>query len=217
MDSVHLVRQFNTIGTRLVVCRLDRLARPFRIDVGHDRYGEYFDLLVSPHAPSFDVLNVDPADRHLLLYAAATERFLCGHDERHWFEATIAERVTTVRDAKASLLPPALRNRALRLGRRAAFRRRNELFKRQGEWFFVPAARDLSGLTIHRHEPLQRDLPWSFPSRDRTKDRINGRGWAVLDDDQLQGHIFIHQGDDSSFTACRTAEGRAARRQRQRP
>ncbi len=87
----------------------------------------------------------------------AAERFLCGHDERHWFVAAIAERVTTVRDAKASLLPPGLRNRALRLGRRAAFRRRNELFKRQGEWFFAPATRHLSGLTIHRHEPLQRD------------------------------------------------------------
>lgn len=88
---------------------------------------------------------------------SSAERFLRGHDERHWFVATIAERVTTVRDAKASLLPPALRNRALRLGRRAAFRRGDDLFKQQGEWFFVPATRDLSDLTIHRHEPLQRD------------------------------------------------------------
>lgn len=50
-----------------------------------------------------------------------------------------------------------LRDRALGLGRKAAFRRRNELFKRQGEWFFVATSRDLSGVTIHRHEPLQRD------------------------------------------------------------
>ena len=45
----------------------------------------------------------------LLLYAAAeraAERLLCGHDERHWFVAAIADRVTTVRDAKTSLLPP---------------------------------------------------------------------------------------------------------------
>lgn len=156
MDTVHLARQFDAIGARLLVRRQDRFAQPFRLDVSHDRRGEYFDLVVSPHAPSFGVLNTEPGDRHLLL-RAGTERFLCGHDERHWFVATIAERVTTVRDAKASLLPPALRDRALRLRKRAAFRRRNELFKRQGEWFFVPTLHDLSGLTVHRHEPLQRD------------------------------------------------------------
>ena len=68
-----------------------------------------FNLVVSLHPPSFDILNVDPAGRHLLLYAAAeraAERLLCGHDERHWFVAAIADRVTTVRDAKTSLLPP---------------------------------------------------------------------------------------------------------------
>lgn len=33
-----------------------------------------------------------------------------------------------------------------------------------------------------------------------------GRGWAVIDGDEeakLQGHIFIHCGDDSAFTAVR--------------
>lgn len=156
MDTAYLVKHFGAIGARLVVRRQQRLVRPFRLDVGHDRHGEYFDLVVSPTAPSFDVLNAERADRHLLLYGGA-ERFLCGHDERHWFVAAIAQRVSTVRDAKASLLPPALRDRALGLGSKAAFRRRNELFKRQGEWFFAPTSRDLSGLTIYRHEPLQRD------------------------------------------------------------
>jgi hypothetical protein len=35
--------------------------------------------------------------------------------------------------------------------------RRNVVFKRQGEWFFVPAERDLSGRTILRNEPLMRN------------------------------------------------------------
>jgi len=32
---------------------------------------------------------------------------------------------------------------------------------------------------------------------------FSGRGWAVLRDDQLQGRLFIHRGDDSTFTARR--------------
>lgn len=32
-------------------------------------------------------------------------------------------------------------------------------------------------------------------------DPANGRGWAVLEDDELRGRIFFHQGDDSTFRA----------------
>ncbi len=33
-------------------------------------------------------------------------------------------------------------------------------------------------------------------------DRVSGRGWAVLVDDQtIEGHLFFHLGDDSSFRA----------------
>lgn len=33
-------------------------------------------------------------------------------------------------------------------------------------------------------------------------DQASGRGWAVLvDDDTLEGHLFFHLGDDSSFRA----------------
>jgi hypothetical protein len=35
-------------------------------------------------------------------------------------------------------------------------------------------------------------------------DRVTGRGWAVLtDDDTLDGRIFFHLGDDSGFQATR--------------
>lgn len=38
-------------------------------------------------------------------------------------------------------------------------------------------------------------------------DRVSGRGWAsVSDDDQLIGHIYFHLGDDSGFRAVREPE-----------
>ena len=37
-------------------------------------------------------------------------------------------------------------------------------------------------------------------------EQVFGRGWAVLEGDQLEGMIFFHQGDESDFVADR-AEG----------
>lgn len=34
-------------------------------------------------------------------------------------------------------------------------------------------------------------------------DRASGRGWAVIENDELRGRIFIHLGDDSMFSARR--------------
>jgi hypothetical protein len=32
--------------------------------------------------------------------------------------------------------------------------------------------------------------------------QVSGRGWAVLaDDETIEGHLFVHMGDDSSFRA----------------
>jgi hypothetical protein len=42
---------------------------------------------------------------------------------------------------------------------------------------------------------------------DSEGDEIFGRGWAVLKDDQLQGQLFIHQGDESTFVAIRSPSG----------
>jgi hypothetical protein len=35
-------------------------------------------------------------------------------------------------------------------------------------------------------------------------DSASGRGWAVIENDELCGRIFIHQGDDSAFQARRS-------------
>jgi hypothetical protein len=44
-------------------------------------------------------------------------------------------------------------------------------------------------------------------------DQVSGRGWAVLADDQtIEGHLFFHLGDDSTFRATPfTAADRADR------
>ena len=59
------------------------------------------------------------------------------------------------------------------------------------------------------------DLPaieFSFEGSDEG-DQISGRGWAILDGEQLRGQLFIHHGDDSGFTAAR---GKVSGRRRQR-
>jgi hypothetical protein len=40
-------------------------------------------------------------------------------------------------------------------------------------------------------------------------DPAQGRGWAVLDGDEIEGRIYIHRGDDSAFRAVRKESGSA--------
>ena len=35
-------------------------------------------------------------------------------------------------------------------------------------------------------------------------DSVSGRGWAILEGDKLNGRIYFHMGDDSSFVAVRS-------------
>jgi hypothetical protein len=43
-------------------------------------------------------------------------------------------------------------------------------------------------------------------------DQISGRGWAALiDDTTVEGHLFVHMGDDSGFRAKPFAHARSAR------
>lgn len=106
------------------------------------------------------VLNVDAADRHLVLLAKNgrdKRRFLCGHDERDYFVAAIPERtpVTTVRDAKQALMPDSVRERPLK--RKERGKRKTSAYVRQGEWFFVPVPDfDPGDMPIHTNEPIAR-------------------------------------------------------------
>jgi hypothetical protein len=170
VDIPALEKQFARIGATVVVRPMPR-ARSWRPNprlydvnvITSQREGEHFVISAAPEAPAIRVLNADPDGRHLLLHVAGDEggeRFLCGHDERHWFAAAVADRVSTVRDAKRSLLPKELRDAGL--SDRTISTRHNDTFKRQGEWFFVPIhegllrARGQFG-TVLKDEPLLRN------------------------------------------------------------
>ena len=130
-----------------------------------DRKGEFFEVIRRPDAEAdVEVLDVQPADRHLLLMVRERDgksKYLCGHDERHWFVAAVPEAapVGTVRAAKEALKPAEVRAAQARKGLRAEAgnRRKNAAYRRQGEWFFIPAP-DLKvdeKLVLH-DEPITR-------------------------------------------------------------
>ena len=167
-----LKRHFAHIGARVQVRSDDGRSRSIAregtvtLDVIQDRFGELFDVRVMPMAePRIEVLQAVPNQRHLLLLTQAhataeKDKFLCGHDERHWFVAAVPGRsVATVRSAMEALKPPGLAALEARFGlsERRRNRRKNEAFRRQGEWFFVP----VTGLKVDpklvlHHEPVAR-------------------------------------------------------------
>ena len=170
IDQGILESKFVRIGARVKVA--DRVGRNRRaggagvaLDVRSDRIGEFFEVIGRPDAEArVEVLDVQPADRHLLLMVRerdAKHKFLCGHDERHWFVAAIPESapVGTVRAAKEALKPTEVRTAQSRAGldARAGNRRKNVAFRRQGEWFFVPAPRlVVPPAMVLRDEPITR-------------------------------------------------------------
>lgn len=186
MTYASVVKQFDRIGARLIVSqavdptrRMARAAnglalagRPYDLDVRRDRrHGEHYLLRVSPAAGAeFRVLQANTPARHLLLHALSAadtrgERFLCGHDERHWFVAGIPAAVTTVTDARRALLPRELQDATFTADELS--RRHGKKFKRQGEWFFVPATvdqlREIGDRPILHGEKLQRGTRASKP------------------------------------------------------
>jgi hypothetical protein len=140
-----LARHFAAIGASLRVADEPWLGAP-RIDVRTEGRQEYFDLAFTGSGEPADACVVDTAaaDRHLLLlvrHGGEKSKFLCGHDERHWFIAAVPETargVTGVEAAKAALQPPVVALAAERLRRKRRFDRRTPAYLRQGEWFFVP-------------------------------------------------------------------------------
>jgi hypothetical protein len=173
MKLEHLERAFESIGARL---RVEAPARRwssapdqgYSLDIGHDRYGQFFALRgdeVGLAKVEFSLLHKQKDQRHLLLLVknedgARKDRFLCGHDEREWFVAAIPSNASTVVQAKEALKPAPVRNAQARksLNARQANTRHNAAFRRQGEWFFVPAETPLAidPRLILRWEPISR-------------------------------------------------------------
>jgi hypothetical protein len=103
-----------------------------RIDIGVDARGEFFDVsfVGNGDAAKLEVVDIASADRHLLLLVrngAEKSKFLCGHDERHWFVAAVPEQargVTGVTPAKAALQPALVSAAVARARPKDRFRRR---------------------------------------------------------------------------------------------
>ncbi len=169
MDTALLFAKFDRIGARLKFAgpptRRARTAAAVSLDVRSDHKGEFFEVMLRPDAdPEIEPLDVRPGDRHLLLLVREgrdKSKFLCGHDERHWFVAAVPEAapVGTVAQAMEALKPAEVRDAQARLGLRAGERnrRRNAAFVRQGEWFFIPSPNFVVEKELIRHwEPIRR-------------------------------------------------------------
>src|SRR5260370_42607051 len=100
MDTTTLLNKFAKIGARIKLAdRPSRRTRPLvgalSLDIQSDRQGEFFEVVQPPGTDAeVAILDVQSADRHLLLMvrqAGEKSKFLCGHDERHWFVAAVPE------------------------------------------------------------------------------------------------------------------------------
>jgi hypothetical protein len=175
MDTDLIQRKFEKLGARAIfrrraTHRLAMAAGPVTIDIGRDRRGEYFEIRADAGA-DLEVLDVQPKDRHLVLMARqpaarpglpdVKDKFLCGHDERHWFVAALPEQapVSSVVTAMEALKPALVRGLERRRGgkRLHRLRRKTNTFVRQGEWFFVAASGvEADGWAVLRNEPIRR-------------------------------------------------------------
>lgn len=161
MNTDSLVRHFGRMGATLevnerpAIVSRSRFAAPspdYSIDVRNEGKKEFYLLECAPqmvNALDFQVLNLRQDLRHLVLMAKRTdlerstkEKFLCGHDERHWFVAGLRTdvAVTDVVSAMESLKPRAAAFSQKRNGVKSKDqnKRHNAGFIRQGEWFFLP-------------------------------------------------------------------------------
>jgi len=166
MDTSLLSKKFELIGARVQVTpfKVNRFSRDNAgIDIRTDRKGEYFDIRVAnDDEVDYEVIDVRTDMRHLLLMArrdTGKQKFLCGHDERHWFVCAVpGDSVSNVVNAMEALQPREVKALVTRRVKRVKdrFRRKNKAFVRQGEWFFVPQPVIVSPVRVLRNEPLSR-------------------------------------------------------------
>ena len=180
MDTAVVEKKFSQMGARVKFSEPTwGRPQPFRIDIGRDKEGSFFDIQVQKEVELM-VLDVQKKDKHLLLltkdHSAKTfrgfpaeptkGRFLCGFDERHWFTCAVPEG-STVLEAKQALKPQVLRQIEAQEGLKAsrAHKRHRKLesgrkIHRQGEFMFIPEPDYQppkgSLVIIHRHEPMSR-------------------------------------------------------------
>lgn len=165
MDTNLLAKKFEQIGARVQIGgEVSRIQRA-GIDIKVDQHGgEYFDIRMELNDEvEYEVVDIQPDMRHLLLMGRrenGKQKFLCGHDERHWFVCAVpGGSVSTVVKAMEALQPVDVRRVVNRRVKRVKdrLRRRNKAFVRQGEWFFVPEqSLTVDPRLVFKNEPLRR-------------------------------------------------------------
>lgn len=137
-------KAFEAMGAEAVV---ETAGEVFQIDIQQVDGREVYQLRYpATDLVEADVLDVNPRLRHLVLDITSWglpigARYLCGHDEQHWFVASLAfERQTaTVRGAMEALKPAIVLREQKRKGvKHRRNRRKTAAYVRQGEWFFLP-------------------------------------------------------------------------------
>src|SRR5687768_10127298 len=142
--TVNIREAFEAIGAQLEIANRGNV---FSIDVGR-RNGREVYRIGYPTSDSVvtEALDVKPRLRHLVLDVTGwrlpiSGRFLCGHDEQHWFVASLpfGRRTMTVRGAMEALKPAVVLREQHRKGvSHRRYRRKTAAYVRQGEWFFLP-------------------------------------------------------------------------------
>ena len=180
MNPKHIESKFAAMGARLKVREAPSGLMMWRTDAGpsidyavdiqRDAHGQFFELRVPSHmggSLEATVLQAEPRQRHLLLLVRTTaekpqlDRFLCGHDEREWFVAAVPGGASSVRQAMDALQPRDVREALARhhVSARKRYSRKNDAFRRQGEWFFVPEpSLVVDEKLVLRNEPLRRGM-----------------------------------------------------------
>ena len=163
----NVIRKFEKMGAKLGFApTVNPRGRPrggLTVDVlNQGRPSETFAINADADV-ELQVLDLRLPEQHLLLMARRAEsgeilgKYLCGHDERHWFVAGVEPSTTNVRTALESLKPAAVRQRQKAVRPNKRNRRHNPAFVRQGEWFFL-SARDFDPgpSSVLQNEPLIR-------------------------------------------------------------
>ena len=174
VDTITVEKAFIKMGSKVIVRtvpnnRWRRLEKP-QVDVREREGTETFILDLPPQmADKVEIRVIDnqPKLRHLLLQICTPseirgqgeiEKFLCGHDERHWFAASVKGK--NVMDALQRLKPEAVQEHEKDVGVKRAriHKHHNEAWTRQGEWFFIPAPdfQPEESAIVCKNEPISR-------------------------------------------------------------
>lgn len=188
MNLQAVERKFDELGARVVVNevptrRLNPAAPPVTMNVRNDKKGEHFVMNVNKNKIGSDgvelhVLDFDKKLVQMLLMVKEpivnakgmitgyrNDKLLCGHDERHWYVASVKPEATNIHTAFESLKPDRVKEVQKKVNPRKRNRRHNPAFIRQGEWFFIPVdfIPDYKPEEIRRNEPISR--PGGSPHR----------------------------------------------------